>query len=562
MNKLFRFVLVFLLIFVSLALIVVGGIPLAILLRMVRHVEFSKLLEYDYSAIWAYQTLAVQPVGSVITSICLVWVVILWICRMRVTTWIFAVLFLINLCVTYGGMPMAVISAAKKNTQQKKPETGQLELAKKKEDARQKLNKISELNPHEQKDILNVLNVPQDSRLIPEWEAFGKRLVNLTPDPTMSASRHYLLGDAIQALAQYQTPDALAAIESIEKELRVTTAPKEKILFSTIYIDKQKAVNPPYQRLTEEVIAKQPEMRRIYLGIEQGIKELQLSGNLVAEAKNLAKQKRYAEAIEKYRQALTAASAYSEEDTREAGRGFVDVLVMAGGSQNLENLVIAIQWQKNILKKGIGIQWVNREIIKLWHLYEYYSVQGQKSNVPIDPNLMELNFKVDGESKRKELEGKYKNFDDKSNLFWDLASYYYSNLDYKEAESVLTEGIRYVQDWKAAGKPINRDKHMEEYMFRDVLKNLYLILGRYDESIEQVKKLKEITANAPKDRYYSERSKIINNAKYDHYILALEYARDHKIPPRELKYAEDINYSFIEFDSPGWVTWNDKCKEL
>jgi hypothetical protein len=101
---------------------------------------------------------------------------------------------------------------------------------------------------------------------------------------------------------------------------------------------------------------------------------------------------------------------------------------------------------------------------------------------------------------------------------------------------------------------------MEEYMFRDLLKNLYVIMGEYDKAIEQVEEVKSIMAKKPKDRYYSKQNSIIFDEKQDHYILALKYARDQKIPPKELQYTNDSDYSFIEFDVPGWVTWNQKYK--
>lgn len=563
MNKILRSFLTFFLNMASLALMVVAILPASALFRFVLHTDFPKLIKQDYSGIWAYQTMLLCPIGIGVASVCLIWAAILYVFKRRIWAGIFIVFLVFNLLITFIGLPVATIFYTKKDISHKTIAEVKSDIMRKKEDARKKLKEISKLDLFEQKNILTTLNSPQDNSLIPEWEAFGKRVVNFVPDDKMAANRHYLLDDAIEALMQYyDNPEALVAIKSIEKELRNTTTPKEKILFSKIFMGIQNAANPPYQILTEENIAKQAEARQIYLEAERGFEGLRLSGNLVKEGEYLVKLRLYKDALARYRQALNAPYVDSESDAMAAGRGFADALILAGISNNLEDLKTAIYWQKRVLKKGIGIQWINKEIIKLWILYDSYSDLCHRENLPIDPNVIEWKFKIDGEYKRKELEKKFGRFEDKSDLFWDLGDYYYRSLNFDLAEQTLLDGIKYTKEWEASGKPIKHDIHMDEGMFHDLLKDLYVIMGKYDEAIKQVEEFKSLIAKKPKDRYYSKSYNIILNEKLDHYILALKYARDHKISPRDLKYSNSFEYFFIDFDEPEWVTWDQKYKEL
>lgn len=559
--KIFRILLVIVAVIISLLLLLAFATLIALIVKYIGNDELREVYSRDLSLIPQIQA-QIIPFSFKLAIGYVVWAGILFAIRMKRMMWLFCVLAILTGVVGAFGFPVVNAILTKPVTKEDKIEKYE-EAEERARIGKESLENIDELSFKELGAALEAVDNPPAKSHIPLWVVYAKRVINEWPKEEQILMKEFSLEKATKMISRhYGSLEALDAIREIEDELMNSTAEKSIIMFTYVNMAKAEIANPPYLVIEGDIEQK----RKIFsetLQKAESEKDIIYEAPRSAEkAKKLAKEGNYNAAFKLYKQALDSKFIFSDKEKIDVGRGFVDVLLEVNNANNLEDWENAIAIQKLILKKGKGVQFLNVEILKLWKLYEGYQALVKKTNQPVKSSLIEKELEMDAAREKQELERRFDHFGDKSHIFWDLGGYYYRHLDFESAESTLLEGVKYVQALKAAGTEINRSRHMSEDMFRDLLKNLYLILGRYEDAIEQIKEMKTLLMNAPMDRYYSKRNTVTSSARFDHYILALERARQKKLKPMDLQYSDDFNYSFITFEDPDWIEWAEKNKEI
>jgi len=162
------------------------------------------------------------------------------------------------------------------------------------------------------------------------------------------------------------------------------------------------------------------------------------------------------------------------------------------------DVVVAIYYQKVVLEKETGEQFLNQEILALWNLYDEY----RKSRGP-NEEILEKELDINPEYFDKFLAEHQTEGNESQGFYKDVGMYYYRRLHFAKADQYLTRALELKGQNKdelpKVKQPLlyevldemnkedieGRDKFFKETLFHELLRNLYLIQGRYDAAIKQ-----------------------------------------------------------------------------
>lgn len=205
------------------------------------------------------------------------------------------------------------------------------------EQARNNLKNADQLTSFDLAQSLHRLNQSKDPALIPHWLRIGK-------DAIVKGDRYGLRSSLENLSRYYGNYEALAAIEQLEKELKTSSAPKTKMMFSYLFGYKQDAINPPYRFVNEEVLSKSDELMTKYLEIEESYKQLRKDKELVQRGDALTKEGRFEAALPFYKGALRSEYVFTDEERMEAKRRIVKNLLLSG---RYEEALNEYMWMAN-----------------------------------------------------------------------------------------------------------------------------------------------------------------------------------------------------------------------
>ncbi len=528
-------------------------------LKLAGNSSLWPLISRDFSLLSQMNSFQIVPAGIFVAAVYGVWAVVLLILRMKKTSLVFFILGFLSICISFVGLPM--VAAVFSHHERVEKTRGAEEANRKQEemlkDASKQIKKIETLPLSSLAGYLQVLDKNQDEKTIPYWSYYAKKLIEEWPSDKRLQLKEFAFQDVTEALEKhYGSVTAIDALNTIETALRNSKSKKSRMFFTYLYFAKKGVANPPYLKISELSEERRNRLIQSYEEAVAAEKILYAPARLEKQGDKLFKIKKYNEALSIYKEVLSSPYIFSEEEEIQIGRKFVDAVLALRRTGSLADLEKAILYQKRILKNSLGLQGVHRGVLNLWKLYDEYAKRATEEKISIPDGLIERSFKSDGAEEKARLEKKYDHFKDKSYVFWDLAGYYFRNMNFEKTEKTLLGGAEYAESLELERKVRNSDQHMASYMFRDVLKDFYLILGRYDESLEQIAKYRELSNAMLHDEHFSKRNNLILNEKLDHFVLAVEYAKEHKISPVDLNYVNSFNYNFIEFDTPDWITWD------